>query len=376
MADDDPSGGDIAKEWPFEGHFVVGGSGLYVTTGCLARTFTSRTASYDLTIGLPQADTRPDPIPPEIRQRLGEPAIPNWDLIPPAWTYGPKDEGERAEEEHISPVWGGVLDDGRAAKVYPETARDSAVVYRCRFYTTITASDGVEFEAAAQGFLSELDDWWTRFTSWVGILTSQDFVGLGGHPGGLARSYPLLTWTGDVSGQRAGTQWRQYFPPNQGIPMAKLQLSDLEACITATGNQDPPPEWLFIRDARSLLRAGQARRAILDAGTAAELAMTTLIDNHLDDTNADAGVRKGIVKGYRNLGAKKSLLALLRPGLLSDRVQPDLIDKRDTAIHGRSKAGHGWEEVTFDQAQTAVEIATEIVESAHPLASLLPTQAT
>ena len=231
-----------------------------------------------------------------------------------------------------------------------------------------------EFEAAAQGFLSELDDWWARFTSWVGILTSQDFVGLGGHPGGLTRSYPLLTWTGDVSGQRAGTQWRQYFPPNQGISMSKLQLSDLEACITATGNQDPPPaEWLLIRDARSLLRAGQARRAILDAGTAAELAMTTLIDKHLDDTNADAGVRKGIVKGYRNLGAKKSLLALLRPGLLSDRVQPDLIDKRDTAIHGRSKAGHGWDKVTFDQAQTAVEIATEIVESAHPLASLLPT---
>ena len=155
-----------------------------------------------------------------------------------------------------------------------------------------------------------------------------------------------------------------------------MQLSDLEACVTATGNQAPPPEWVFIRDARSLLRAGQARRAILDAGTAAELAMTALIDKHLDDTNADEGVRKGIVKGYRNLGAKKSLLALLRPGLLSDRVQPDLIDKRDTAIHGRSKAGHGWDEVTFDQAQTAVEIATEIVESAHPLASLLPAQAT
>jgi len=100
--------------------------------------------------------------------------------------------------------------------------------------------------------------------------------------------------------------------------------------------------------------------------------MTALIDKHLDDTNADEGVRKGIVKGYRNLWAKKSLLALLRPGLLSDRVQPDLIDKRDTAIHGRNKAGQGWDEVTFEQAQTAVEIATDIVESAHPLASLLP----
>jgi hypothetical protein len=32
------------------------------------------------------------------------------------------------------------------------------------------------------------------------------------------------------------------------------------------GNQDPPPaEWLFIRDARSLLNAGDFRRAVIDA---------------------------------------------------------------------------------------------------------------
>jgi hypothetical protein len=60
-------------ERPFEGHFVVGGSGLYVRNECLGGTFTSRTASYELTIGLPQVDARQDPFPPEIRQRIGEP---------------------------------------------------------------------------------------------------------------------------------------------------------------------------------------------------------------------------------------------------------------------------------------------------------------
>jgi hypothetical protein len=157
VADDHAPGDRVAREWPFEGHFVVGGSGLYTRTGCLGSTFTSRTASYDLTIGLPQVDTTPDPIGPEIRQRAGmEPAVPRWDLMPPAWAYGPTDEKERAEEQHISPVWGAVLDDSSAEKVYPESARDTAVVYRCRFYTTLTASDGEEFEAAAQEFLSEL----------------------------------------------------------------------------------------------------------------------------------------------------------------------------------------------------------------------------
>ena len=35
MADDDPSGDRVAKEWPLEGHFVVDGSGLHVHTDCL-----------------------------------------------------------------------------------------------------------------------------------------------------------------------------------------------------------------------------------------------------------------------------------------------------------------------------------------------------
>jgi hypothetical protein len=148
MADHDPSGGHVAREWPLEGHFVVGGSGLYVSTDCLGGAFASRTASCDLEIGLPQLDTRPDPIPPELRRRLGEPPVPREDLIPPAWKYGPRSEGERAEEEALSPVWGGAFGLG-AETVYPESAKDTAVVYRCRFYTTLTASGVAEFDTAS-----------------------------------------------------------------------------------------------------------------------------------------------------------------------------------------------------------------------------------
>ena len=57
--------------------------------------------------------------------------------------------------------------------VYPESAKDTAVIYRYRFYTTLCASDRAGFDTASEGFLSELDDWWTRFTSWVGILTDR-----------------------------------------------------------------------------------------------------------------------------------------------------------------------------------------------------------
>lgn len=362
---DDRSGTRVAQQLPFEGHFVVGGSGLYVRTGCLGATLTSRTENHDLTIGLPRVDARPDPYPPEIRQRLGEPSIPNWDLIPPEWTYGPTSDEERIEEEHISPVWGAVLDDGSAEVVYPESARDTAVVYRCRFYTTLTASNSEEFEAAIDGFLSELDDWWTRFTSWVGILTSQDFVGLGGHPGGMTRSYPLFTWTNDASGRRAGMHWRRYFTPNQGIPTSNLESSDLQACVTAAGDQAPPAEWLFIRDARSLLGAGQNRRAMIDAGTAAEVAMTKLIDKYLAAEEIAEPIRKALAKRYTALEGRAALLRRLQPSVLSDQLQRDLIEPRNHATHGGR-------EFTDEEAQKAVAMATDIVEKAHPLAGLLP----
>lgn len=346
---------------------MVGGSGLYVTTGCLGQRVESNTASYDLTIGLPQVDTTPDPFPPEIRQRLDMPDVPKWDLVPPIWTAGPRNSAERQEEEHMTdPVWGAVLDDGRAKIVYPESARDSAVVLRCRFATVLEATDDEEFEAAAQKFLGELDDYWTRFTSWVGILTGQDFVGLGGDPGGLTRLRPLFTWTSDQKGERADVHWRYFPSPRRGMPQRQLRVDELQMCATTAGRQSPPAEWLLIRDSRSLMRAGQNRRAIIDAGTAAEIAMTALIDKYLDGVGTDEPVKKALAEKYRALEGRESLLRTLQPGLLSDQLKRDL-------IWPRNRATHAGREYSDREALAAVEMATSIVEAAHPFVSLIRT---
>jgi len=115
---------------------------------------------------------------------------------------------------------------------------------------------------------------------------------------------------------------------------------------------------------------------VLDAGTAAELAMTALIDKYLDDAKvSDSAVRSAFGR-FNNLVAKQEVLKLLRPGLLPARTRPDLIDLRNMASHGSRKAGRGWEDISIEQAQTAVEIASTIVELAHPIASLLPAQTT
>jgi hypothetical protein len=273
----------------------------------------------------------------------------------------------------VRPVWGTTLGSDTATVVYPESARDTALVIRCRFYTTVEASDEQEFEHATKGFLSEFDEWWTRLTAWVGVVTGQDFLGLGGYMRQGTQSGDISTWTCDASGQRAGRGVRTSFPPPRyGIPPAKLSLVDLQKCVNATGRQNnPPAEWSLIRDARLLLNTGHIRRAVLDAGTAAEIAMNVLVGRCLDEANTEEAVKKAITDRYDSLGAMNDLLGSLKPDLLPPDVQTDLISKRNMAIHGRSRSGRRWDEITVDEAIKAIETAAAIVEAAYPLASFL-----
>jgi len=357
----------MPKERPLEGYFACGGGGegMLMRLDCLGREFPSRTANYDFVIGLPQLDT--------VQQQV----------LPPQWTYGPTDEdyeddGDEIfdESERDPDFWGytgppleRALGLERLLNPNLGTNVDVAYIFRCRFYTSLTAATDKEFDAASGRFMRELVDWSMHFTSWVGVVTSQDFVGLGGYAVAPTFAESVFAWTGNADGRRAGSDalaagnghlrqmWR-----------SPLELHDLQACVTATGNQGAPPvEWLFIRDARSLLNGGQNRRAVIDAATAAELAMTTLIDKHLATANTDETVRTALVDRYRALEGRTDLLKRLRSEVLSNRLQRDLIEPRNRATHG----GHS---LTDEQARTAVDMAIEIVQEAHPLTSLLTTQ--
>lgn len=358
----------VPARWPLEGHFVVGGAwGLQVHTECLGQTFTSRTASHDLEISLPQRDTPPDiDLPEQFRHILGPPGH-RVELVPPRWKFEPGSEHERQDERNVRPVWGiGDFSDA-SVKVFPESARNNALVARCGFYTTVAATNEDEFKAASSDFLNEFEDWWNRFTDWVGVVAGQDFIGLGGSLRKGMTAGSILTWTADGDRNRIGHTIEQRFPERRyGIPPTKLSLEDLRRCVAVTGRQDPPPaEWILIRDARLLLNAGHIRRAVLDAGTAAEVAMAELVDQYLDDVNAEEALRLAITRGYTNLGARYELLKLLRPGLMPEDTKPNLILKRNTASHGSG------DRVTVDEAIKAIDIATTIVNAAHSLDDLL-----
>lgn len=362
----------MPERWPLEGHFVIGGAwGLQVHTECIGAKFTSRTANHDLEISLPQRDPPPD-IPEQFRQILGPPGF-HSELIPPTWKFEPLNQQERLEERHVHPVWG--IGDWTPAttKVFPESARNTSMVARCGFYTTVEATNEDEFQTAASAFLIELDDWWNRFTDWVGVVAGQDFSGLGGYLRRGTKAGAIRTWTADSDGNRIGHAFESRSPePRYGIPSAKLGLEHLRRCVDLAGRQDPPAEWLLIRDARLLLNAGHIRRAVLDAGTAAEVAMTVLVDRCLDDLNTDDAVKTAVANRHDNLGLMTGLLRSLRADLLPPDVETDLIAVRNIAIHGRNRSGdRRWEDITAHQAIAAFRIAAAIVDAAHRLEELL-----
>jgi hypothetical protein len=123
---------------------------------------------------------------------------------------------------------------------------------------------------------------------------------------------------------------------------------------------DPPIERLLLRDARQELEQ-DPRRAVLDVGTAAELALTRMLDNQL--RGLPSNVADVITRQSRQLGRLSETLSRLDV-VLPQSLQNDLIDVRIAAAHrGRPPS--------IEQAEAALRLAGDLVEQAQPIRDLL-----
>lgn len=144
-------------------------------------------------------------------------------------------------------------------------------------------------------------------------------------------------------------------------PDAPIALSagQLEAALLQATRGPPPTEWLLIRDGRIAHRHGSTRRAVIDAGTAVELAITELLRVRLHDVNQE--VFEQLLAGHRMLGARTTLLQKLGGTLPAD-TRAKLVEPRNRATHlGTNPAP--------EESREALLIASQIVESAYPLTS-------
>lgn len=319
-----------------EGHFACG-SGIYVTADCLDKTYASQTASHEMLVSLPS-----------VGPGLLEP--------PPFFAVAASPSDERKTVEEIR--WGIVdnwIDRPDGAQI-PTDAR----VERLAFALELEAADLKPLSQERLAAMREVDVWWTLFASWVSLFTSQDVTHSTARSG--MQGGPVWTWECDQGLRRkpsSNTSWPiRHEPPNL------LDHVTLEACMELSASGDrPPDEWLFIAEARSLVNTGDYRRAVIDAGTAAELAMTEILDQYFATT--ETALRDAVLSRSRTLEGRATVIKELKAATIPSDFTTGLKNPRN-------RAAHGGEQSTRDTAVKAIRVAAEIVEQAHPILSLVP----
>jgi hypothetical protein len=121
---------------------------------------------------------------------------------------------------------------------------------------------------------------------------------------------------------------------------------------THAGDQ-PPLAQVLLTTARRTAATGNARLAVIDAATAVEVALTAGLEDRLSG-EASPRVVQALIKGTRMLGPRLAPAKDL--GMtLPDRIQADLVERRNTVIHQGTA-------VTGEDAQAAITVAGKVVE--------------
>jgi hypothetical protein len=330
-----------------EGHFSCG-SGLLIESECLGQTFTSRASGRNLAVSMPQMpfDWQGDGF-----------------LEPPNWAYKTfADDEQRVKFSDETFDWGATsgFKNNADGTQSPEFAR----VRRWGFETNMDVFTGkFEFFDARAAAVREVEVWWDLVSSWISIFTKQDFVEIGKTGSGI-RVGPIVTWCGNDERQRVNGSRDTSIPIVNSVGVDRLGETTLRRCLQLAANgTQPPDEWLFIRDARSLVNAKQYRRAVIDACTATELSLTALIDVKLI---ADGVSEKDRKKKFKDHHGISKLTQLHKKVGAAGSLPKDLVREVGTT---RNRAAHAGYKPTLQETTTSIEAAVLVVEQAYPLAN-------
>jgi hypothetical protein len=169
-------------------------------------------------------------------------------------------------------------------------------VKRVRILLAVTAD-----EAADQQLGPQLDDaltpWWDSLSSWIEVVTGQDLATFGDRRPRQPQTFHLWAGKPDGTMRPLSMMFNATLFSNSNV----LVSEGVSACLRAVARgQAPPPERLHLSDARSLHNNRQWRRAVIDAATAAEVAITSWLDNRL--STAEPEVKAALLGTPLTLG--------------------------------------------------------------------------
>jgi len=222
---------------------------------------------------------------------------------------------------------------------------------------TTACAPGGEQDSANE-LTDAMNTWWPSVCDWIEVLTRQ----VHSAPGNtlvLGPYHPIWAKTdGEVNRLYQESSIRIYRDRHNG-PDAPIPVTvNLLQAALARAAEPPPTEWLLIRDGRLAHHQGSRRRAVIDAGTAVELAITELIKARQPNLTKDK--LEKLLNKHRMLGPRTALLTKLGGALPAATAK--LVDARNRATHEGANPPAA-------ESSRALLTAAEIVEAAHPLAS-------
>lgn len=202
-------------------------------------------------------------------------------------------------------------------------------------------------DRVAYAALEGLDTWIETVRSWIEVLTHQD----------LDHRYPRYDaeFKGDGLRRWGGNFWlTKELPTSRTRTITPVSLARwIDILRRASRDEEPPLEHLLLRDARASLARTDYRRAAIDAGTAAELALNLLYRESLQLLSSS----DQLSQDERNLGSLQRLFDRVpitygvSSGALSD------------LIFARNKAAHEALEMSGEELARILETADELVKA-------------
>lgn len=200
--------------------------------------------------------------------------------------------------------------------------------------------------------------WWLRLRDWTEVTTPhllQDF-----EPKTRALITNTRTWSWDGS-QGRSVPIASMLTAHGGSSSGVSRSTFAALARQAGADAQAPTMHQFLRNSRLALSQSNYRTSVLEASTAAELALRQLLDLRLD--GVEQGVAEAMLNGAREMGRLVDLLQRLDVGL-PPRV-------RERLLHVRNRAIHRGEDPTRDQAADVMTLVGELVDRAAPSRHLL-----
>lgn len=218
------------------------------------------------------------------------------------------------------------------------------------------SADRDDLHSEAEAVMSRVAGWWAELKTWVEVVASVNVTTE--HESSVVGSE--LAWTTADDGKSVVRLHPQQRIVGVASNKPGVSYSLLARAAELTCAVPVPLEWQLMREARHRLWQDQWRACVLDAGTAAELALTRLIDSLLGGTPAPA--REALLETHRTLGGRATLYPRLG-GSLPTSFHNDVVRPRNAATHEGATLSHA-------VALAAERAVTTLLDYALPVAGL------